>query len=575
MITDQIQKLVADAAKKIGIQDKVEITIPSQKQFGDFATNVSLKSAKHLNKKPVEIAEEIVKNIPENDLIIEAKIIDPGFINFWISPNVNFAAAKKIAKNIFEILPFRFGPEKKIMVEFAHPNTLKLLHIGHMRNLSTGEAVIRLLEATGNKVIRSNYQGDVGLHIAKTIWKMKQFFKETGKEKMEALSLRDKIALLGKAYAAAEKAFGENENAKKEILEVNKMVYEENPKIMPLWKETREWSLQYFDEIYKRMYSHHDRLYFESEVYKRGTEIAKNLLEKGVLEKSQGAVVFNGKRHGVDTRVFINSQGFPTYEGKELGLAELEFSEFGALDKNIHVVTPEQTSFFQVTFKVEELIDPTKYKDRQYHMAYNWVKLKSGKMSSRYGNVVEGAWLLDEAKKKLKEKYKLDEDTAETFAVAAVKYSFLKVSPQVEIFFDFDESVSLEGNSAPYLIYTYVRTQSVLNKNLKLKILNLNSNSKFEVLNSKSNLTGEEKALLRKISQYTTAVYEATSRLSPNILTSYLFELAQDFNLFYQKNPILKAENNQKNTRLILTVAVGNIMKHGLNLLGIKTVEKM
>jgi arginyl-tRNA synthetase len=189
--------------------------------------------------------------------------------------------------------------------------------------------------------------------------------------------------------------------------------------------------------------------------------------------------------------------------------------------------------------------------------------------------VVEGAWLLDEAKKKLKEKYKLDEDTAETFAVAAVKYSFLKVSPQVEIFFDFDESVSLEGNSAPYLIYTYVRTQSVLNKNLKLKILNLNSNSKFEVLNSKSNLTGEEKALLRKISQYTTAVYEATSRLSPNILTSYLFELAQDFNLFYQKNPILKAENNQKNTRLILTVAVGNIMKHGLNLLGIKTVEKM
>ncbi|MBI4973954.1 arginine--tRNA ligase [Candidatus Roizmanbacteria bacterium] len=564
MLIEEVQSIVQKAAEKIGITEKVVIDAPTQKQFGDFVTNIALKSAKVLKKKPADIAQELVKNIPKNDLITETKIIGPGFINFWIKSGINFDVAKKIAENVFDIPSFHFGPEKKVMVEFAHPNTLKLLHIGHMRNLSTGEAVVRLLEATGNKVVRSNYQGDVGLHIAKTIWKIRQVVKEMGDKEIDALSLRDKIALLGKAYAEAETAYGSDENAKKEILEVNRMVYEENPSVMPLWEKTRKWSLQYFGEIYKRVYSHHDRLYFESECHKRGTILAADLLKKGILEKSQGAIVFMGKKYGVDTRVFINSLGFPTYEGKELALAEMEFSEFGSLDKTIHVVTPEQTSFFQVTFKVEELIDPIKFKSKQYHLAYNWVKLKKGKMSSRLGNVIEGSWLIDEAKKSLKEKFKLDEETAETLAVASIKYSFLKVSPQIEIFFDFDESISLEGNSAPYLIYTYVRTQSVLQKNME--------NAKIEEIKDPNE---DEKMLLRKISQYAPTVYETTARLSPNILATYLFELAQDFNLFYQKNPILKAEGEKRSTRLVLTKGVGNIIRHGLNLLGIKTVEKM
>jgi len=561
---DKILSLIQTAANKTGITETVEITTPSQKQFGDLATNIALKSAKTLKKKPVEIAQELIKNIPKNELISETKIIGPGFINFWINANINFDIAKKIADGVFNIPAFHFGPEKKVMVEFAHPNTLKLLHIGHMRNLSTGEAIVRLLEATGNKVIRSNYQGDVGLHIAKTIWKVQYYVKEMGDKKINLLSLRDKIALLGKAYAEAETAYGTDENAKKEILEINKMIYEGSPKIMPLWEETRKWSLQYFDEIYKRVYSHHDRLFFESQCHKRGSILAEELLKKGILEKSQGAIVFKGEEHGVDTRVFINSQGFPTYEGKELALAEMEFSEFGELDKNIHVVTPEQTSFFKVTFKVEELIDPKKFKNKQYHLAYNWVKLKTGKMSSRLGNVIEGAWLIDEAKKTLLSKFKLDEKTAEILAVASIKYSFLKVSPQIEIYFDFDESISMEGNSAPYLIYTYVRTQSVLSKNKDKSVRIKNGN-----------FNEDEKMLFRKISQYAQTVHETAIRLSPNILTTFLFELAQDFNVFYQKNPILKAQDDQKETRIILTSAVGNIIRHGLNLLGIKTVEKM
>src|SRR3989338_3940810 len=191
MIIEEIQSIVQKAAENVGITEQVMINIPTQKQFGDFVTNIALKSAKTLKKKPADIAQELVNNIPKNDLITEMKIIGPGFINFWINASINFDVAKKIAENVFDIPSFHFGPEKKVMVEFAHPNTLKLLHIGHMRNLSTGEAVVRLLEATGNKVVRSNYQGDVGLHIAKTIWKIRQVVKEMGDQKIDALSLRD------------------------------------------------------------------------------------------------------------------------------------------------------------------------------------------------------------------------------------------------------------------------------------------------------------------------------------------------------------------------------------------------
>ena len=261
--------------------------------------------------------------------------------------------------------------------------------------------------------------------------------------------------------------------------------------------------------------------------------------------------------------MFINSLGFPTYEGKELGLATKEFSDFGLLDKCIHVVSPEQISFFKITFKVEELMDKEKYGNKQYHLVYEWVKLKVGKMSSRTGNVVEVAWLLDEIKKKILEKFKNAGDIVETLAVAAVKYSFLKNSTNSIISFDIDESVSLEGNSAPYLLYTYVRTQSILHK---------------ETVNSSQypkEITPDEKQMMRLIYQYTDKVYKAASTLSPNIVAGYLYELSREYNVFYQKNPILKADPDQKYIRLMITKAVGSIIKHGLGLLGIKTVQKM
>jgi arginyl-tRNA synthetase len=343
------------------------------------------------------------------------------------------------------------------------------------------------------------------------------------------------------------------------------MIYDRDPEIMPLWTETRQWSLEYFDQNYKRFYSHFDRLYFESEFYERGVEIVNDALKKGILEKSQGAIIFNGKKYGIDTRVFVNSLGFPTYEGKEPALAEKEFTDFGELDKAIHVVTPEQTSFFKVTFKVEELLDEKKYKDKQYHLIYEWVKLKAGKMSSREGNIIEANWLIDEVKKKILEKSKCDEKTAEVLAVASVKYSFLRNGTQTIIHFDIDESIAVDGNSAPYLIYTYVRCLSVLKK----------SNDNNEIVEQFDKANVDELNVLRLVNQFPEIVQQAAIQLSPNLIANYLYDLTQRYNYFYQKNKILESEKETKIFRLMLTKAVGKIIKEGLYLLGIKTVEKM
>lgn len=563
MIKNKIIKNLQTTLKKLGVEGvDVDLQPPANLDFGDYSTSIALKLTKVLKKNSLEIAEMIKKELSKSELVDQIDIIKPGFINFRISKKYLIKKAISIYKNEFGFPEYFLGKNKKVMVEFAHPNTHKLFHIGHFRNISTGESIVRILEAVGNKVIRANYQGDVGLHIAKCLYGINSSSFDIKKLN----SLKEKIEFIGKMYTAGTKAYEEDPKAKEEILKINKMIYDNDPKIMPLWSETKKWSLEYFNEVYKRVYSYFDRLFLENEVTKRGLEISKELLEKGILEKSEGAIVFNGKKYGLDTRVFINSLGFPTYEGKEMGLAEIEFKEFGELDKIIHIVTPEQTSFFKVTFKVEELINEKKYKGKQFHLIYEWVKLKEGKMSSREGNIIEANWLIDQIKEKILKNFKCDQETAEILAVAAAKYSFLKNSTKTIIHFDIDESVAVDGNSAPYLIYTYVRCQSILNKE--------NNNLDYPQIGEKT-ISNDELRLIRKIYQFNTIVLKAAQDYSPNFIATYLYELASQYNLFYQKNPILKAENNKKELRLLITHATAKTIKKGLELLGIKTVEKM
>ncbi len=575
MIKEEILKNLQEVLKKIGVKNPdINLDHPSNTDFGDYSTSVALKLTRIFKKNPFEIAENIVKNLSKNSNIKKVEIIKPGFINFWISDKFLISNLDNLlGKEHIDYPKYHLGKNKKIMVEFAHPNTHKLFHIGHLRNISTGESVVRILESVGNKLIRSNYEGDVGMHIAKCL-----FGILNSKSDIHKLNnLQAKIEFIGKMYSAGTKSYEDDPKAKAEILKINKMIYDRDPKIMPLWTETRQWSLEYFNENYKRFYSHFDRCYFESEFYERGIEIVGEALKKGILEKSQGAIIFNGNKYGIDTRVFVNSLGLPTYEGKEPALAEKEFSDFGELDKVIHVVTPEQTSFFKVTFKVEELIDEKKYKNKQYHLIYEWVKLKAGKMSSREGNIIEANWLIDEVKKKILKKFKCDEKTAEILAVASAKYSFLKNGTQTIIHFDIDESIAVDGNSAPYLIYTYVRTKSVLNKDRHSGNPPAGGDSRIGFWTSQNDirLNTDELNVLRILNQFPEIVQQAAKEFAPNLIANYLYELAQKYNYFYQKNKILESEEKTKQFRLLLTQAVGKVIKEGLYLLGIKTVERM
>lgn len=587
-IESKVKSIIGEALQKIYPQiDKFEVNLetPNDKNHGDYSSNIAMVLTKELKKNPREIAQSIVDALNQqlrthnSNLITKVEIAGPGFINFYLSDEVWKDILGKVLTNK------DFGNSerlsgKRIMVEFAHPNPFKSFHIGHLRNIILGESIVRLLESQGAEVIRTNYQGDVGMHIAKCLWA----FRKVSEEDYPSNN-NERVKLLGKCYSEGATAFEEDEEIKKEIVRINKTIYASIKKqnnnlqndmsneellIYKLWETGRKWSLDKFGDIYKRVYSDKFvREYMESEVMDICLEYINQAVEKGILEKSQGAIIFDGSKYGLDTRVFLNSEGLPTYEGKELGLAYKEFTDFGKVDFAIHNVAVEQVSFFKVTFKVQELMDPEMFKDKQYHNAYEFVGLKKGKMSSRKGNVVLGEDVLNLAHDKIsefansRENFTKEEETIEEISIGAVKYSFLKISPFTYLAFDIDESVSFDGNSGPYLQYTNARAKAVIRKSSFLG----------EKLEKGSQLEKEELDLLKHIFKFSQVIEKSSKNYSPNYLASFLYELAGLFNAFYNNLKIIGTD--QEEFRITLTKAVTQIMEKGLDLLGIKAPERM
>lgn len=538
-IQDQIKKQIFDAVKTAfpGTDLKLEdisLEHPALEEHGDYSTNI----AKKLRLDPEKIVNQLRKASP-----CEAKILN-GFINFTLSKEELIKGMDAEGKN--DSLA-----GKKIMVEFAHPNTHKELHIGHMRTLITGEALSRIFESCGAKVFRANYQGDVGPHVAKVIWGIKNL----DLEKSEKLSLSEKAHLLGQSYIEGNKNYEEN---KAEIDALNTKLYQKDPTVMDIYNRTRKWSLDYYDSFYTRFYTKFDKLYFESKMANPGKKIVLENIGR-VFEESDEAVVFSGEKYGLHTRVFVTKDGNPTYEGKDMALAPAQFADF-PFDKCIHVVANEQAGYFQVIIKALELIDP-KFVGREYHLSMGMVNLIGRKISSRTGDIITVDGLIDDVKNLLVKND--DPESTEAIAIGAIKYSVLKTGPTQNAAFDLEKSVSLDGDSGPYIQYTYARARSVLRKS------SVKGHSSL-VTNDKSQMTAEELALLRWMYRFPEVVEAAAKTYSPNLICSYLFELAKRFNNFYNNCPILENE-----FRLNLTEATSKILKNGLNLLGILALEKM
>ncbi|MCA9397792.1 arginine--tRNA ligase, partial [candidate division WWE3 bacterium] len=336
-------------------------------------------------------------------------------------------------------------------------------------------------------------------------------------------------------------------------------------------KLTRSWSLSYYDELYDRFGTTFDELFFESNIADRGVEIVNNNIGT-VFIKDDGAVIFDGEKYGLHTRVFITKEGYPTYEAKDIGLAPVQYKSF-SFDKNIHVVGDEQSGYFQVVFKAMSFLYPD-IADKEYHLPMGMVNLKGLKMSSRTGVIITVDGLLQEIKQELRElvgqtglEADEQEDMLEKVTLGAVKYSVLKNDPEKYVLFDLKESINLNGNSGPYIQYTYARCKSLLSKAGDLTL--------GEVVVNKS-LLMEELDVLRLLYRFPEIVEDAAKSYKPNLVCAYIFELSQKFNSFYNAVPILTDNSiESKQFRLALTSAVSQVLKNGLNVLGIQVSERM
>ncbi len=546
-----------------------DVSVNQNPNQGDITSNIALIHFKKMGfNSPREAAVKIAADYEnmQDPCIGKIEVAGPGFINFYLSQDYLKAVLKKdIQKDLdFHKTNILMSQRKKVIVEFGDPNPFKEIHIGHLRNFCIGESFSKLLESQGNQVLRANYQGDVGLHVAKAMWGL---LKREEQFLDEGLSEEEKVRLLAQSYVEGATEFENNPTVKQEIVEINKKIYSDDESLHALWEEGRKVSLDHFEELYSRIGVRYDKYYFESVTAKKGKEVVLSHIEDGVFEKDDGAVIYKGEKDGLHTRVFLTSQEYATYEGKDLALAILK-NEEEECDESVILTGNEQLEYFQVMLAALKRIAPD-LASKTRHYTFGHVRLKEGKMSSRTGDVITASWLLDEAVKRVREQFPdMDEITTEKVGVGAVKYSMLRFSIPGDIHFSFEESISLEGNSGPYLQYSYVRTQSVLGKAKEQQVIEATGQNE-----SLGSLEKEEHDLLRFLSQYSYHLEVASKEFAPNLLCNYLFELAQRFNLFYQKHKIIGSENEA--FRLALTKAVGQVLQNGLHILGIETVEKM
>lgn len=552
---EAIQQITQRAVKKLGNIGMPEavIEMPKDKTHGDYVTNVSFELAKLLKKNPNEIATLLKSQIEKNDIFKKVEVVG-GFINFFIKDEI-------FNENIEHILKDKnFGQSNhlkgyKIIIEYTDPNILKEFHIGHLMSNSIGESLSRIFEFNGAKLKRLNYQSDVGLGIAKAVW---------GKVKNPSISWQD-------AYVLGTKSYGENQQAEQEIITLNKKIFERSDTaINKIYDEGKKWSLEYFNKIYKKLDTKFDAFIFESEVAGAGKKIVEDGLKRGIFEKGEnGAVIFRGEKFGLHTRVFINSEGLPTYEAKELALAQEKYKKY-KYDWSVIITGNEVNDYFKVLLSAMSQIFPELAKKTK-HIGHGMMRLPEGKMSSRTGNVVTFESLLSKVEELVKEKIK-DRDLkdlekseiVEKVAMGALKYSILRQGVGSDIIYDFEKSVAFDGDSGPYLQYSYARANSILTKAKQEKIKP-----------SFKNIPQQISQLEKGMNYFPEIVQKAGKELEPHIIVLYLTELAREFNNYYAKNKIVDKEDEFSSYKVAITQAFSVIMKNGLWLLGIQAPEKM
>ena len=560
----QVLRMASKATNKPAKSIESFLSVPKDPKFGDLSLPAFPLARK--GQDPAKLASDLWSKMKPSGLVSDIRTEGP-YINFYADWQ---QGAAQCIKEVLKSGP-KYGhwPKagSKFMVEYAQPNPLKAFHIGHVRNIALGEALSRILEASGAHVVRANYQGDVGPHVAKCLWGFIKLHKKTPPKKGQGI-------WLGEVYAEAN-AKSSEPKVEKEIREIQQKLFEGDKKLVETWQKTRKWSLDYFDEIYADFGAKFNRLYFESEMEKPGKEISHALEKKGIAKLSEGAIVVDMKKENLGVFVLLTQEGLPLYSAKDLALAERQAADYD-VDKIIHVVGSEQKHHFRQLFNLLEKTRPSIAK-KELHLSYELVTLPEGKMSSRAGTIITydklKSELLQRTSKEVSERNpkmkKKDQETlAKSIALGALKYDMVFQSPEKTISFDWDRALDLTGNSAPYIQYTHARACSILER-----IMTEPTRENFD---HTLLALPEEKALVKSICEFPDAVANAASAMRPHFIAQYAHNLAVQFNDFYQKTPVLKANSFETRlARLALVKAFKQTIANALNLLGIEALERM
>lgn len=557
-----IKEAISDAIQSLGLPEaSFAVEHPKELSHGDYACNVAMVLANQVGQAPRKIAEQLLAELTDQIEYVERiEIAGPGFLNFHLTRDFFSAELVRAVGQGDEWGKSDSWVGKKVVVEYTDPNPFKEFHVGHLFTNAVGETIARLFMMNGAEVKRVCYQGDVGLHVAHAIWGMNKLGITADSE----FTAKD----LGKAYATGATAYKNDESAQVEIRGINKAIYERSDEtINKLYDVGRAVSLAYFETIYSRVGTEFSEYFFESEAGPRGKELVLSNPEH--FPESDGARIFDGERYGLHTRVFLNKEGLPTYEAKELALAKIKDERLAGYDYSVISTSNEVSEYFKVLLRAMSFIYP-ELAEKTEHIGHGTVRLTTGKMSSRTGDVVSANDFINEVASDAKERVVASgrveptDELADDIAIAAIKYATLKGSILQDSVFDKDKALSFEGDSGPYLQYTHARAMSVLDKA-----------KEAGVVPQLTAVPDEAYKIERILYRFPEVTETALAQRAPHLLVTFLTQLASEFNSFYAHEQIADGTDEYASYKSLLTSAVVITLKNGLWTLGIKAPERL
>ena len=572
LLTIKLKKLFSENINNIfgaNYAEKVDIQNSTKKEFGDFQTNFAMVSSKLIGKNPREIASTLVDNFKENDIIEKLEIAGPGFINIYLKNSFLNEEIKKVENEKYD---FSFlNTDKTVIIDYSSPNIAKRMHIGHLRSTIIGDSIKRILQFLGFHTLDDNHIGDWGTQFGKLIVAYKNWLDKKAYEE-------DPIGELERIYVQFSDEAKKNpalEDEAREELKKLQLGDEDNQK---LWKEFIDISLKEYNKIYDRLDVNFDYYYGESFYNDMMPSVLEELKEKGIAREDQGALVVFFENDKLPPAIVQKKDGSFLYTTSDLATMKFRKDELN-VDEAVYLTDDRQQNHFKQVFEIGEMLgEPYNYK--KTHVVFGIMRFGDGMIfSSRSGNIIRLVDLLDEAKIQVKKVIdeknpNIPEDEKENIAEivgsGAIKYFDLSQNRTSDITFTWDKVLSFEGNTGPYLQYTYVRIMSIFRK---LKEENINIENENIILDD---MTGIERELAAELLRFPQAVVKSYESYRPNIIADYLFDMAKLFNNFYNSSSILKEENKKvMDARILLAKKTAFVLKEGLSLLGIKTVDRM